>query len=416
MVKQTLDIGFFSSMYSQVNGTAIACKNLAEGIAKHTGHNVHVYAPGILKPKNKLKNLHLHSFYGAPISPKTGFVLSFPIHKYFFCQRDYLDIAHVHTHASFGGLAVNWAKYLGIPMAGTHNSPLSFYTSQYIPLVGGLLSKMDWVWRYERHILDKYDLVSVPTKSKKNLLRKHRFKEPIVCLSNGIHDSYFTDVRENGVRDKYGLDNKKILLYASRLSPEKHQLNIIKIFRRIHKEVPDSHLVLVGSDGPSTAHVLKMIKKKHYRDFVSYLGRVPFTDLLKLYNTADISCLWSWIEAEGLVLWESMAQGTPCIGANSLGISDVIKNGQTGYLAKDLDDFGEKVVHLLKDDSLRNEMGQKARMVAQNYRISKIAKTWVKLYKFLINELYPLRYYKEERKERVNLVKEFIHKLPRVTF
>jgi hypothetical protein len=181
MVKQTLDIGFFSSMYSQVNGTAIACKNLAEAIAKHTGHNVHVYAPGILKPKNKPTNLHLHNFYGAQISPKTGFVLSFPIHRYFFCQRDYLDVAHIHTHASFGGLAVNWAKYLGIPMVGTHNSPLSFYTSQYIPLVGGLLSKMDWVWRYERHILDKYDLVSVPTKSKKALLRKYRFKEPIVC-------------------------------------------------------------------------------------------------------------------------------------------------------------------------------------------------------------------------------------------
>jgi glycosyltransferase involved in cell wall biosynthesis len=238
----------------------------------------------------------------------------------------------------------------------------------------------------------------------------------MICLSNGINDSYFTDVKENGIRDKYNLDNKKILLYASRLSPEKHQLSIIKTFRKIHKEVPNSHLVLVGSDGPSTSHIQKLIKKKHYQDFVSYLGRVPFTDLLKLFNTADLSCLWSWIEAEGLVLLESMAQGTPCIGANSVGISDVIKHGKTGYLSPNLDDFKNKVVKLFKNDDLRLEMGKNARLFAENYKISKVAKTWVKLYKFMINELYPMRYHKSDRKERVELVKEFIHKLPIVSF
>ncbi len=416
MAKQKLDIGFFTSMYSQVNGTAIACRNLAEAIAKYTGHNVHVFAPGIEKPKTKPKNLHLHNFYGAKISPKTGFVLSFPIHRYFFCTHDYLDIAHIHTHASFGSMAINWAKYLGIPMTGTHNSPLSFYTAQYIPVLGKLLSRMDWVWRYERHILDKYDLVSVPTQSKKDLLREQRFKEPIVCLTNGISDLYFTDVKENGIRDKYNLDNKKILLYASRLSPEKHQLSIIKTFKKIHREVPDSHLVLVGSDGPSSSHVKKMIQKKNYRDNVSYLGRVPFSDLLKLYNTADLACLWSWIEAEGLVLIEAMAQGTPCIGANATGISNVIRHGKTGYLANNLDIFKERTVELLKNNDLRTEMGLNSKLVARNYRISKVAKTWIKIYKFVINELYPLRYYKQERKERVELVKEFIHKLPIVSF
>lgn len=416
MVKQKLEIGFFSGMYSQINGTAIACRNLAEALAQNTDHNIHVYAPGIQKPRTIPKNLILHNFYGAPISPKTGFVLSFPLHKYFFCQHEYLDIAHIHTHATYGSMAINWAKYIGIPMVGTHNSPLSYYTSQYIPIIGKLLSKMDWIWRYERHVLDKYDLVAVPTKSKKGLLRTQRFKEPIVILSNGVHDIYFADVKENGIRDKYNLDNKKILLYASRLSPEKNQLDIIKTFRKIHKQVPDSHLVLVGSDGPLTSQVKKLINKKDYKDFVSYLGRVPFNDLLKLYNTADISCLWSHIEAEGLVLLESMAQGTPCIGANSVGISDVIRHGKTGYLSKNLDEFKNQVVKLLKDDDLRLEMGKNSKKIAENYRISNIAKVWVKLYKFLINELYPLRYYKKERKERVRLVKEFIHEIPAVSF
>ena len=52
-------------------------------------------------------------------------------------------------------------------------------------------------------------------------------------------------------------------------------------------------------------------------------------------------------------------------------------------------------------------MGKNAKTVAENYRISNVAKTWVELYKFMINELYPLRYYKKERKEKEQAVDAF---------
>ena len=416
MAKQKLDIGFFTSMYSQTNGTAHAVRFLSEAIAEYTGHNVHVFAPKIQNGYDKPDSLHFHDLGGARVSPKTGFVLTVPVHKIFLCQHDYLDIAHIHTHASVGSLGINWAKYLGIPMVGTHNSPLQFYTAQYVPIIGNLLSKIDFLWRYERHILDKYDLTHVATESKKNLLRDQKFKEPIVCLTNGVHDLYFKDVKRNGIREKYNIGKGKMLLYASRLSPEKHPVSIIKAFRRIHKKVPDSQLVLVGSDGPSTEQVKSIIKRWNMEDYVKYLGRVPFLDLLKLYNTADLSCLWSWVEAEGLVLIEAMAQGTPNVGANACGISNVIRHGKTGYLANNLIEFQERVIELLKNDELRIKFGENAKRIAENYRVSRVAERWIDIYKFCLNELYPLRYYDKERKERVKLVKEFVQKTPSLTF
>lgn len=415
MAKQVLDIGFFSCMYSQMNGTAHSVRFLSEAIAK-TGHNVHVFAPKIQNGYKIPKNLHFHSIEGARISRDTGFVLSLPLHRYFLCQEDYLDIAHIHTHATIGSMAINWAKYLGIPMVGTHNSPMSFYTAQYVPLVGNILSKSNLVWRYERHVIDKYDLVQVATKSKKELLRCKKFKEPIVCLTNGVHDYYFQNVKENGIREKYNLKDKKILLSAARLSPEKHPLTLIKTFKNIHKKDRDAHFVLVGNSGPSTRAVKHFIKSLHAEDYVSYLGRVPFNDLLKLYNASDLTCLWSWVEAEGLVLIEAMAQGTPNVGANGYGIRDIIRHGQTGYLANNLGEFEDYVVQLLKDEDLRSEFGKNAKKLASKYKVSEVAKTWIKLYKFVINELYPLRYYRKDRKERVKLVKEFIQHLPTVTF
>ncbi|MFX0071541.1 MAG: glycosyltransferase [Candidatus Hermodarchaeota archaeon] len=412
MAKNVLDIGFFSAMYSQTNGTAHAVRFLSEAIAK-LGHNVHVYAPKIRNGYKVPKNLHFHDLGGGTVSSKTEFAVCVPIHKVFFCKHDYLDLCHIHTHATIGGMAINWAKYLGVPMVGTHNSPLQFYIAQYVPVIGKFLTKFPLAWRYERHMLKKYDLVAVATESKKDLLIEHKFKEPIITLSNGVNDLYYQNLKQNGIRDKYGLGDKKVLLYASRLSPEKHMVSVIKKFKQIHKKVPDSHLLIVGSDGPSTEAV-NYLAKKH--DYVSYAGRVPFNDLLKLFNTADLTCLWSWVEAEGLVLIEAMAQGTPNIGANGYGIRDIIDHGKTGYLANNLDEFSDFAVKLLKDDDLRAEFGENARKRAQKYRISQVAKTWIELYKFVINELYQLRYYGADRKERVELVKEFIHHLPNVEF
>jgi glycosyltransferase involved in cell wall biosynthesis len=151
-------------------------------------------------------------------------------------------------------------------------------------------------------------------------------------------------------------------------------------------------------------------------DYVTYAGRVPFDDLLKLYNTADVTCLWSFVEAEGLVLIEAMAQGTPNVGANACGISNIIKHGETGYLANNLNEFSNYVIKLFKDDELRAQFGKAAKERAENFSVSKVAKTWIDLYRFTINNLYPLRYNKRPRRERVELVKQFVKTLPNANF
>ena len=91
-------------------------------------------------------------------------------------------------------------------------------------------------------------------------------------------------------------------------------------------------------------------------------------------------------------------------------------HGKTGYLANDLDEFKDNIIKLLKDDDLRAEFGKNAKIAAEKYKISKVAETWLKLYKFVLNELYPLRYHDVERRRRVEMVKEFIHHLPDVSF
>jgi len=99
-----------------------------------------------------------------------------------------------------------------------------------------------------------------------------------------------------------------------------------------------------------------------------------------------------------------------------LNYNKSVEEPRYSYLANDLDEFKDRVVSLFKNEDLRLEFSKNCKKVSENFRHGKVAKTWIKIFKFVIDELYPLRYYGKERKERVNLVKEFIHKLPIVSF
>ncbi len=405
----------FSCLYSQINGSAHAVRFLSEELAK-LGHDVHVFAPRIENGYQKPKHLHFHDLGGARVADSTGFILSFPLHQAFAPAPNYLDVAHIQTHVSIGALAIHWAKRTGTPIIGSHHSPMTYYTNN-IPVIGKFLMKNDLIWRYEKLIMEKYDLCHVPTPTKKEMLLNYHFKEPIIALSNGIRDFYFQNIKSNGILEKFDVDDgKKVLLYASRLAPEKHPIRIIKTFKKIHKRVPDAHLVLVGSLGPSSKTVEKIVNKRKYRNFVTYGGKVSFEELVKLYKAADVSCLWSWVEAEGLVLLEAMAQGTPNVGTNASGIANVIKHGSTGYLANNLKEFENYVVKLLKEDALRERFGDNARKVAEEYRLENVAKKWVEIYKLTKEEIYPLRTHGKERSGRVEIAKQFAKKNPSVHF
>lgn len=415
MPKQSLDIGIFSYVYSQVSGIAKAVRSLSEAIAR-TGHRVHVFAPCIRKNNSKQKNLFYHDVGGYRISHDPEIIFSLPIHNYFFPENEFLDISHIMTPVTIGVMGLSWSKYFGIPMVGTHNSPLSYYSDIYVPIVGKILSKTGFLWAFERHIWQKFDLVSVPTPSKKKLLLKHRFlKNPLIILTNGIEEFYFKKVDGGEIREKYNLGDKKVLLYASRQSPEKNIEKIVKSFKRIHKVVPDSHLLLVGT-GLSMPSIKHKIQKYRLQEYVTQTGYVSDNNLIKIYNTADISCLYSWVEAEGLVLLEAMAQGTPSVGANGCGIQDVIRHKKTGFLVNNLSEFEKRVIQLFKDDDLRAEFSKNCKKYVKLHRIDEVAKRWIKIYKFTINELYPLRYYKRPIEERFQKVFEFAQKTPGISF
>jgi glycosyltransferase involved in cell wall biosynthesis len=105
------------------------------------------------------------------------------------------------------------------------------------------------------------------------------------------------------------------------------------------------------------------------------------------YNAADLFIFPTRADNLPLVLQESMACGTPMVSFNIGGVPDLVRPGETGYLAapEDTTDFHNGIIELLEDSALREQMAQNCRSIAlAEYSIEQQADRYIALYQGLL--------------------------------
>jgi glycosyltransferase involved in cell wall biosynthesis len=109
-------------------------------------------------------------------------------------------------------------------------------------------------------------------------------------------------------------------------------------------------------------HLHQIVKEEGIGDMVKFAGRKN-RDLLKYYySAADIFVTTPWYEPFGITTVESMACGTPVLGANVGGIKYSVKDNETGFLIppNDPDALAEKIRLLLSKPSILYRMKMNA--------------------------------------------------------
>jgi glycosyltransferase involved in cell wall biosynthesis len=107
---------------------------------------------------------------------------------------------------------------------------------------------------------------------------------------------------------------------------------LVRAFGRIKREIPDLRLRLSGQISPGTTAELLALVPSEYRGDVEVLGAGRVEDLPGLYAGASVTVLPAVWETLGLVLIESLASGTPVVGANHGGIPDIVTSADVGEL------------------------------------------------------------------------------------
>ena len=155
---------------------------------------------------------------------------------------------------------------------------------------------------------------------------------------------------------------------------------LLRAWAIIEKQAPDWTLDVYGN-GDRASYQQQLVELGIDQQRCHLLG--PTTDVKKAYLSSSLFVLPSRFEGFGLVLIEAMACGVPVIAFDcENGPRSIINHGASGFLIPpfDVEAMADKILLLMRDDSLRKAMGFKAQKKACLYDIDTVGKLWKQLF------------------------------------
>lgn len=128
-----------------------------------------------------------------------------------------------------------------------------------------------------------------------------------------------------------------IVSFAGKLTHFKGVDVLLKAARIYDKALDGEVVTLIAGNGELYEELTKM-KHDLNLEHVKFLGHVNQSQLVELYNIADVSTVPSRTEPFGLVAIEALACGTPVVGTNQGGLPDFLI-GDVGTLVPVDDDL-----------------------------------------------------------------------------
>ncbi|MEU5283251.1 glycosyltransferase family 4 protein [Streptomyces sp. CA-278952] len=172
-----------------------------------------------------------------------------------------------------------------------------------------------------------------------------------------------------GVRERYGLGGRPVILCAARLVPRKGQDTLIRALPAVRRAVPDAVLLLTG-DGPYARTLRRLAADTGVADGVVLAGGQPHAAMPEHYAACDVFAMpcrtrRGGLEVEGLgiVFLEAAAAGLPVLVGDSGGAPDTVRDGETGHVVdgRDVAAVADRLVALLRDRAGSRAMGEKGR-------------------------------------------------------
>lgn len=154
-------------------------------------------------------------------------------------------------------------------------------------------------------------------------------KSKVTILPNAIDPEKFeyNEAARNEIRKKYGIaEDDFVIGHVGRFYPQKNHNFLIDVFNEVHKQDPNSKLLLLG-DGPLQEKIKQKIESLDLLNAVIFAGLQK--DVAPFYNAMDVFCFPSLWEGLGIVLLEAQYNGLPCVVSEAVPREVDVSNGVT---------------------------------------------------------------------------------------
>jgi 1,2-diacylglycerol 3-alpha-glucosyltransferase len=161
------------------------------------------------------------------------------------------------------------------------------------------------------------------------------------------------------VRNRYGIEDRPIVLCVGQLIPSKGIHILIEAFKLVKKEIPDAMLLILGQ--PVFPGYLKTLHNLADESVV-FARDVSDEDLPSYYAACDIYATATMWEGFNIPLVEAQACGKPVVAFKTGPHPEIVGDGTTGFLVEEGNtaQMASRIIQLIVDNHLRGRMGAAA--------------------------------------------------------
>lgn len=208
----------------------------------------------------------------------------------------------------------------------------------------------------------------------------------IEVIPEGVNFEDFSEIRDNSaVAERYELP-RRFLFYPAQLWPHKNHLTVLRALKtletRAGMKIP---LVLTGAKYGAAQSIFEFIADQQM-EYVSYLGKVPFPDLVGLYQLAVFVVSASLHESSSLPILEAAASGTPVIASRIPPHQEHAQALQLNLFDPlDAEELAEMLLTLWFDEKLISSQVEHNRSRVSVYSWTNTAKQYLQLFERMAN-------------------------------
>ncbi len=273
------------------------------------------------------------------------------------------DVIHFHAE---GPCSMLWLPHmLGIRTVATIHG-LDWQRAKW----GGFATKF---LKFGEKIAAKYaDELIVLSEGTREYFMENYGRDAIF-LPNGV-DTHEYESPEI-IKEKYGLDKDKYILFLARIVPEKGLHYLIEAFSQTSTDIK---LVIAGGVSHSDEYAAQ-IREMAADDRIIFTGFVEGKELWELFYNCRLYVLPSDVEGMPLTLLEAMSCGCECLVSDIETTKSVVNGYGHTFKKGDVSDLKEKIEEILS--SSKTDKSEQIAYINENYSWDEITRRTLEIYK-----------------------------------
>ena len=176
------------------------------------------------------------------------------------------------------------------------------------------------------------------------------------------------------------------ILYVGQYAFFKAPMVLARAVERILTALPQATMTWV-CDNRHHGEARGLFENRSIAERVSFAEWRDQSDLLRVYDEHGVFLFPSFFEGFGKAFLEAMSRGLVVVASNNGGMRDVIKDGQSGFLAKtgDWRQMADLAIQAVENPELAISISREARRASLSYSWQRVAIETASFYASLID-------------------------------